>query len=97
MDYFRDETLTQRYINIIILLGFVVALILHGQQTEATYRLDFVWKLQATGTYFKTLYIKLKIILQFYRRERGYGTFRSIQSKTACKYPTSPCCGTFSE
>lgn len=41
--------MTQRYINVILLAGFVLALILHGQQTEATYRLDFVWKLQATG------------------------------------------------
>ncbi|XP_076269275.1 adenylate cyclase type 6 isoform X2 [Rhynchophorus ferrugineus] len=42
------DTLTQHYMNIVILAGFVIALILHGQQTEATYRLDFVWKLQAT-------------------------------------------------
>ncbi|XP_050309955.1 adenylate cyclase type 5 isoform X2 [Anthonomus grandis grandis] len=48
-DKFRiDDTLTQHYMNIVILAGFVIALILHGQQTEATYRLDFVWKLQAT-------------------------------------------------
>jgi adenylate cyclase 5 len=25
-----------------------VALAIHGHQTEATYRLDFLWKLQAT-------------------------------------------------
>ncbi|XP_018566319.1 adenylate cyclase type 6 isoform X1 [Anoplophora glabripennis] len=43
-----DLTLTQQYANVIILAGFVIALIVHGQQTEATYRLDFVWKLQAT-------------------------------------------------
>ncbi|XP_063914214.1 adenylate cyclase type 6 isoform X1 [Zophobas morio] len=43
-----ETTLTQQYVNIVILVGFVIALILHGQQTEATYRLDFVWKLQAT-------------------------------------------------
>lgn len=46
---FSETTLTQQYVNIVILVGFVIALILHGQQTEATYRLDFVWKLQATG------------------------------------------------
>lgn len=45
----ETTTLTQQYVNIVILVGFVIALILHGQQTEATYRLDFVWKLQATG------------------------------------------------
>lgn len=46
--YGKDDTLTQYYMNVVILAGFVIALILHGQQTEATYRLDFVWKLQAT-------------------------------------------------
>lgn len=35
----------------IFVLVFVVALIFHGHQTEATYRLDFIWKLQATGSY----------------------------------------------
>lgn len=44
-----DETITIQYLNIVLLIGFATALILHGQQTEATYRLDFVWKLQATG------------------------------------------------
>ncbi|CAH0556510.1 unnamed protein product [Brassicogethes aeneus] len=44
----RESAITLQYINVIILVGFVIALILHGQQTEATYRLDFVWKLQAT-------------------------------------------------
>ncbi|XP_031344444.1 adenylate cyclase type 6-like isoform X2 [Photinus pyralis] len=43
-----DNTITSQYINVIILVAFVVALIIHGQQIEATYRLDFVWKLQAT-------------------------------------------------
>lgn len=43
-----EMTVTQHYLNIVILTAFVVALIIHGQQTEATYRLDFVWKLQAT-------------------------------------------------
>ncbi|XP_069690634.1 adenylate cyclase type 6 isoform X2 [Periplaneta americana] len=34
--------------EVVVLLGFVVALVIHSQQTEATYRLDFLWKLQAT-------------------------------------------------
>lgn len=33
----------------IFVLIFVCALIFHSHQTEATYRLDFIWKLQATG------------------------------------------------
>lgn len=27
----------------------MIALVIHSQQTEATYRLDFLWKLQAKG------------------------------------------------
>ena len=34
---------------IAIVISFTIALIIHGHQTEATYRLDFLWKLQATG------------------------------------------------
>lgn len=43
-----EVTLSMQYISIVITVGFLIALVLHGQQTEATYRLDFVWKLQAT-------------------------------------------------
>ncbi|CAG9853898.1 unnamed protein product [Phyllotreta striolata] len=43
-----EVSFTYQYMNVIVLAAFVIALILHGQQTEATYRLDFVWKLQAT-------------------------------------------------
>lgn len=32
----------------IFVIIFVIALIFHSHQTEATYRLDFIWKLQAT-------------------------------------------------
>ncbi|CAH0401852.1 unnamed protein product [Chilo suppressalis] len=37
----------QQWTNIVITLGATVALMLHSQQTESTYRLDFIWKLQA--------------------------------------------------
>ncbi|KAL4717558.1 hypothetical protein ACJJTC_000707 [Scirpophaga incertulas] len=37
----------QQWINIVIAAGATVALVLHSQQTESTYRLDFIWKLQA--------------------------------------------------
>ncbi|CAG9789004.1 unnamed protein product [Diatraea saccharalis] len=37
----------QQWTNIVIALGATVALMLHSQQTESTYRLDFIWKLQA--------------------------------------------------
>uniref|UniRef100_A0A3B5L8M7 Adenylate cyclase type 6 n=1 Tax=Xiphophorus couchianus TaxID=32473 RepID=A0A3B5L8M7_9TELE len=37
-----------RVMTPIILLVFVLALYLHGQQVESTARLDFLWKLQAT-------------------------------------------------
>ncbi|CAG4984786.1 unnamed protein product, partial [Parnassius apollo] len=37
----------QHWANIVIAIGATVALLLHSQQTESTYRLDFIWKLQA--------------------------------------------------
>ncbi|KAJ8738072.1 hypothetical protein PYW08_000667 [Mythimna loreyi] len=37
----------QQWTNIVIALGATVALLLHSHQTESTYRLDFIWKLQA--------------------------------------------------
>ncbi|KAJ0183943.1 hypothetical protein K1T71_000366 [Dendrolimus kikuchii] len=37
----------QQWTDIVIALGATVALLLHSQQTESTYRLDFIWKLQA--------------------------------------------------
>ncbi|KAK7602501.1 hypothetical protein V9T40_008090 [Parthenolecanium corni] len=43
----EDET--SSYIIIFtLLMGLMIALVIHSQQTEATYRLDFLWKLQAT-------------------------------------------------
>lgn len=32
----------------VFIIVFIIALIFHSHQTEATYRLDFIWKLQAT-------------------------------------------------
>merc|ERR1719219_985391 len=37
-----------RYMVIAIVISFTFALMIHGHQTESTYRLDFLWKLQAT-------------------------------------------------
>jgi len=37
-----------KYMIISIVSSFTIALIIHGHQTESTYRLDFLWKLQAT-------------------------------------------------
>ncbi|KAJ8736737.1 hypothetical protein PYW07_000008 [Mythimna separata] len=37
----------QQWTNIVLALGATVALLLHSHQTESTYRLDFIWKLQA--------------------------------------------------
>ncbi|KAH9638346.1 hypothetical protein HF086_006526 [Spodoptera exigua] len=37
----------QQWTNVVIALGATVALLLHSHQTESTYRLDFIWKLQA--------------------------------------------------
>ena len=43
------DYLETRWMVIAIVISFTIALIIHGHQTEATYRLDFLWKLQATG------------------------------------------------
>lgn len=44
------EQLLTFIVDGIFVVIFVIALIFHSHQTEATYRLDFIWKLQATGT-----------------------------------------------
>uniref|UniRef100_A0A1I8N6E6 adenylate cyclase n=1 Tax=Musca domestica TaxID=7370 RepID=A0A1I8N6E6_MUSDO len=44
----NEEALLRYIIDLIFLLAFMLALIFHSHQTEATYRLDFIWKLQAT-------------------------------------------------
>lgn len=44
----KDQTVAYTTDAIFILI-FVFGLIFHAHQTEATYRLDFIWKLQATG------------------------------------------------
>ena len=47
---FRVADATKRIEDVVdLLLCHADALIIHGHQTEATYRLDFLWKLQATG------------------------------------------------
>ncbi|XP_049315336.1 uncharacterized protein LOC105226517 isoform X1 [Bactrocera dorsalis] len=43
-----EEALLRYIIDFIFLFAFMLALIFHSHQTEATYRLDFIWKLQAT-------------------------------------------------
>uniref|UniRef100_A0A1A9W399 adenylate cyclase n=1 Tax=Glossina brevipalpis TaxID=37001 RepID=A0A1A9W399_9MUSC len=45
---FNEEALLRYIIDSIFLFAFMLTLIFHSHQTEATYRLDFIWKLQAT-------------------------------------------------
>ncbi|XP_034256486.1 adenylate cyclase type 5-like [Thrips palmi] len=40
--------LAPRHLVLVVLVGMVVVLVIHSLHTEATYRLDFLWKLQAT-------------------------------------------------
>ena len=52
LTFFRklsDDFISSKFFMIAIIYSFIIALIIHGHQTEATYRLDFLWKLQATG------------------------------------------------
>ncbi|XP_063601774.1 adenylate cyclase type 5-like isoform X2 [Penaeus indicus] len=41
------EVFISRYVTVAVLIGFTIAFFIHAQQTEATSRLDFLWKLQA--------------------------------------------------
>lgn len=43
-----NQQLSTWLLDVVVVVGLAVALILHSQQTESTYRLDFIWKLQAT-------------------------------------------------
>ncbi|KAI8431274.1 hypothetical protein MSG28_001300 [Choristoneura fumiferana] len=47
-DKWQCDELNQQWTNVVLACGAAVALLLHAQQTESTYRLDFIWKLQAT-------------------------------------------------
>ena len=62
---------------IAIVISFTIALIIHGHQTESTYRLDFLWKLQATGWSTETCLVKSSS--NIYRGEGGDGTPPSLQ------------------
>ena len=87
--------LETRWLVIAIVISFTIALIIHGHQTEATYRLDFLWKLQATGFYNfplnfsrqfnKTLHFPLR------RGERRDGASASLQQETSLQHSSSPC------
>ncbi|KAF6198544.1 hypothetical protein GE061_008292 [Apolygus lucorum] len=41
--------------DVITLVGFFIALVIHGRQTEATKRLDFLWKLQDQRRVFESV------------------------------------------
>lgn len=71
----------QQWMNIVIVLGATVALLLHSHQTESTYRLDFIWKLQATGTPCNTQqsFFNLQIIVEV----QVYGS----KSQSLCLLP----------
>ncbi|XP_076397120.1 adenylate cyclase type 6 isoform X1 [Megachile rotundata] len=44
----KDVELTGRWLAGVLVVFFMTCLVAHSQHTEATYRLDFLWKLQAT-------------------------------------------------
>lgn len=76
------EQLLTFIVDGIFVLIFVIALIFHSHQTEATYRLDFIWKLQATGKFIlhPLEFLDNKFYLfPSYRGKGRYGTSASIQ------------------
>ncbi|XP_072156105.1 adenylate cyclase type 5 isoform X2 [Bemisia tabaci] len=44
----EEQDLKSKLLTFVMISGLVAALVIHSRQTEATYRLDFLWKLQAT-------------------------------------------------
>lgn len=44
----EDMETTSRWLAGVLVVFFMACLVTHSQHTEATYRLDFLWKLQAT-------------------------------------------------
>ena len=55
-----EDHLSSKYFMIFVIFAFIIALIIHGHQTEATYRLDFLWKLQATGIHTTLLFYQIE-------------------------------------
>ena len=76
---------------IAIVISFTIALIIHGHQTEATYRLDFLWKLQATGDGGDTHVAEVQpsIDMSTFRGEGGDGAPAGLQQEAALQH--SPC------
>ena len=60
------EIVPSKYFVLAIALAFIIALMIHGHQTESTYRLDFLWKLQATGNMIDLCYLLLPNCISFY-------------------------------
>ena len=78
------ETISTSVLTTLILVAFVAAFIIHGQQIEATSRLDFLWKLQATGSIFSskrvaTFGLNLAFRKKNCRGEGGNGTLAGLQ------------------
>ena len=77
---------------IAIVISFTIALIIHGHQTEATYRLDFLWKLQATGDRGDTNVAEVQpsIEISTYRGEGGDGAPAGLQQEAALQHSPGP-------
>lgn len=73
----KEELITIIFDGIFVIV-FVISLIFHGHQTEATYRLDFIWKLQATGKFNFNFQILFIYFLCFIRGKRRHGTPASL-------------------
>ena len=54
----------------LILAAFVAAFVIHGQQIEATSRLDFLWKLQATGIFSEIIFRNIDLTLSQFVEEK---------------------------
>ncbi len=78
----------------IYFLLFFLSLGIHSRQTEATSRLDFLWKMQANGLFVPIICLKLIILLHcpimIHDRWEGRDrAFASLQQKIIGKYSTT--------
>jgi hypothetical protein len=76
-----------------VVLAFTVALAIHGHQTESTYRLDFLWKLQATEEKEEMEHLQVKLTLYVPERSFMHLTFscarKQVQNARFQSYKTS--------
>lgn len=81
---------TERFfIDLIFVVFFLVGQIIHSQQSEVTRRLDFIWKLQATGWMIFRFQLYIIISVEHPQFQRKRKTWRIFKRTIESFWPTS--------